>query len=351
MLLDAFPELSQVQSFVYKGYAHPHELLNLLFKAGEFEQAKRFFGRLVDARPEDNDPTWITASLNSLSTGAVVRMKEDPVGWIHSEFRQAYVDMIEISERLWCYAEKVHANSLKHKDVQGAAYDQDLELYKLCIDYPSDQPHEFRLDHWKGILTPALQGDFEFQDYIFDQLIEQTASKRLSKSDLDLGAHYFWDRIYDQFQTLGENKSRIREKLIRVAFEVFTADNAVNIKKQLASTRFKKMILGAPHLLLEAKASGMRISYGLYRAALKPLEKGAQAAGRSWQGMLKNDEWPTFQKTLEQLLDGVDVQKIYPRRMSDTAVSVFAEVMPQHGWMEKASEAGLADIFMEDLGL
>lgn len=351
MLLDAFPQLQSDPGFVAKGIAEPQELLSLLFKSGDYAEAKQFFARLVDAKPADNDPTWVTASLNRLATEAVFNMTYHAAEWKTSDFRSAYLDMIEISERLWCYADKVYQNNLKQPDVQGQAYYCDLELYKVCIEHAPDKLHRFSTDHWKSVLAPALQGDFEFQDYIFDQLLEKTRSKTLQKVDLDLGANYFWRDIRGDLAKLGNDQQRVMEKLLAVAFKVFSPDNAVDIKKQLSTKRFRQMIVGAPLLLLDAKEAGIPMSFDLYRGALKPLEKAALTAKRAWKGVLGQDEWVAFQDSLQRLLDGVDVQKIYPRKMSDTTVSVFAEVMPQCGWMEKASEAGCADILMDDLGL
>ena len=63
MMLDAFPQLNSLPDFVTAGKAEPMELLALLFRAGDFEEAKSFFSRLVDAKPLDTDPTWVTSAL------------------------------------------------------------------------------------------------------------------------------------------------------------------------------------------------------------------------------------------------------------------------------------------------
>lgn len=351
MMLDAFPQLNSLPDFVTAGKAEPMELLALLFRAGDFEEAKSFFSRLVDAKPLDTDPTWVTSALARLSTDVITVMKAEKDNWPTSSYRDAYMGMIDISERLWCYAEQVYDNNLKHKSVQAEAFYLDIELYKKCIDHDVSKHHAFALHHWKCLLAPAKQGDFEFQEYLLDQLISQTKGKSLSKGDLDLGASYFWRDIWDDLSELGENKGKVLEKVRKVALGVFSPDNAQDIKKQLSSKRFNKVLFGTLRMVLEAKEEGLPMSKELYRAALRPLEKCASIAGRAWQGALTSEEWSDYREKMEQLLGGVDVKTLYPRKMSDVAVSVFAEVMPNCGWMEKASEKGRADILMEDLGL
>jgi hypothetical protein len=66
---------------------------------------------------------------------------------------------------------------------------------------------------------------------------------------------------------------------------------------------------------------------------------------------MSHEEWKGLRETLNELLDGVDVVELYRRKIPEQLVSVFAELMPEKGWMEKATEEGLTNILMDDLGL
>jgi len=350
-MLDIFPCLHGNQDFVGKKRTEGHDVFVRLLQIGEYAEALNFMDILVSATPADNYTSMACSTIVELSNYIITQIKRDPEVWRDSALRDCYFQLIEVSGQLFCYKDGTFPNPLTAKDVQTAAFSNDLPLYKTCTGFGfSNQPHLFTLEVFNRLMTPALCGDFEYQTYLFDQALAQ--AKTLSKTDIALGQQFFWRDVLPVVDQLdGDNKRVFLNRALHLGCVLFEPGNVPALKKALADRKLKFMIMNAPALLLRAKQEGLEITVAQYKAALKPLEKVAVLVGRAWQGTMSHEEWKGLRETLNELLDGVDVVELYRRKIPEQLVSVFAELMPEKGWMEKATEEGLTNILMDDLGL